>query len=143
MKRTIFALVAGFVVWGLVATLINFGLRAGLPGYTQAEPTLNFTLGMKAARLILGALASLAAGATAGSIAPSRRSVPWVLGSIILALFIPVHIQLWAKFPIWYHLTFLLTLVPLVGLGAALTRNRASKGSPGPVRNIPASTVSS
>jgi Mn2+/Fe2+ NRAMP family transporter len=143
MKRTIFALVAGFVVWGLVATLINFGLRAGLPGYTLAEPALSFTLGMKAARLILAALASLAAGATAGLIAPSSRSAPWVLGSIILALFIPVHIQLWARFPVWYHLTFLLTLVPLVWLGAALTRNRSSKGSPGPVRKIPASTVSS
>lgn len=143
MKRTIFALVAGFVVWGLVATLINFGLRAGIPGYTQAEPALSFTLGMKAARLILAALASLAAGATAGLIAPSSRSVPWVLGSIILLLFIPVHIQLWAKFPVWYHLTFLLTLVPLVGLGAALTRSRSSKGSPVPVRKIPASTVSS
>lgn len=143
MKRTIGALVAGFVVWGVVATLINFGLRAGLPGYHLAEPTMSFTLGMKVGRLILAALASLAAGATAGFIAPSKKGVPWVLGCIILALFIPVHIQLWAKFPVWYHLTFLLTLVPLVALGAALTRNRSSKSSPETVRKIPASTVSS
>jgi hypothetical protein len=47
-----------------------------------------------------------------------------VLGAIILALFIPVHIQLWAKFPIWYHLVFLGTLVPLVAFGAAFTRTR-------------------
>ena len=37
-----------------------------------------------------------------------------------MALFIPAHIQLWHKFPIWYHLTFLLTLAPLVALGAWL-----------------------
>ena len=83
MLRTISALVAGFVVWGLVATLINFGLRAGLPGYTLAEPSMSFTLGMKVARLILGALASLSAGATVGLIAPSRRRLPWVLGAVI------------------------------------------------------------
>src|SRR6476646_4258380 len=30
MKRAILAVLAGLVVWMLVATLINFGLRAGL-----------------------------------------------------------------------------------------------------------------
>jgi hypothetical protein len=124
MKRAIFAVVAGLVVWMVVATLLNFGLRAGIAGYTQAEPALTFTLGMKVARLILGALASLAAGAAAGLIAPLKTAPRWVLGAMILAVFIPVHIQIWAKFPVWYHLVFLGTLLPLVVLGATLTRTR-------------------
>ncbi|HXZ80016.1 MAG TPA: hypothetical protein VEG30_08810 [Terriglobales bacterium] len=124
MKRAIFALLAGLVLWTVVATLLNLGLRAGVPGYALAEPTLTFTLGMKIARLILGALASLAAGAVVGRIVPSRTRLPWVLGAIILAAFIPAHVQLWAKFPVWYHLVFLGTLVPLVLLGAALTRGQ-------------------
>ncbi len=124
MKRSIFAVVAGLVVWMLVATVLNFGLRAGLPGYAQAEPTMTFSLGMKVARLILGALASLAAGAAAGLIAPSKTGPRWVLGAIILAFFIPAHIQLWTKFPVWYHLVFLGTLLPLVALGAAFTQSR-------------------
>ena len=126
MTRSILAILAGFVVWAVVATLINLGLRAGLAGYALAEPTMTFTLGMKIARLILGALASLAAGAVAGLIAPSKGWVPWVLGAIVLAFFIPTHVYLWAKFPVWFHFTFLLTLVPLVGFGAALTRRRFS-----------------
>jgi len=53
-----------------------------------------------------------------------------VLGAIILAAFIPAHIQIWAKFPVWYHLVFLATLVPLVALGSALLPSRApSTGS--------------
>ncbi len=128
MTRSILAVVAGLVAWMVVATLLNFGLRAGLPGYTQAEPILAFTLGMKIARLTLAALASLAAGAAAGLIAPSRTAPRWVLGGIILALFIPAHIQLWTKFPVWYHLTFLGTLVPLVALGAAFAGARLSTG---------------
>ena len=127
MKRSILAVGAGLAVWMVVATLLNFVLRAGLAGYALAEPALTFTLGMKVARLILGALASLAAGAAAGLIAPSKTP-RWVLGAIILALFIPVHIQLWAKFPVWYHLVFLGSLLPLVALGAALTRSRLRTG---------------
>jgi len=124
MKRSIFALVAGLVLWVLVATVLNRGLRALLPGYALAEPTMTFTLVMKAARLVLGALASLAAGAATGRIAGSRTGLPWVLGAIVLALFIPIHVQIWAKFPVWYHLVFLGTLVPLVALGATLARGR-------------------
>ena len=127
MRRSIFAVVGGLAVWIVVATLLNFGLRAGLAGYALAEPTMSFTLGMKGARLILGALSSLAAGAATSLIAPSRTSLTWVLGVIVLALFIPAHVQLWAKFPVWYHLVFLGTLVPLVILGAALTRRFSQK----------------
>jgi hypothetical protein len=126
MKRSILALLAGFAAWALVATLLNFGLRAGIPGYAAGEPTMTFTLGMKIARLILGALSSLAAGAATGLIAPSKRAVPWVLGGLILALFIPEHVQIWPKFPVWYHLTFLVTLVPFVVLGAALVPKRSN-----------------
>jgi hypothetical protein len=124
MIRSILAVVAGLVVWMMVATLLNFGLRAGLAGYPLAERTLTFTLSMKIARLILGALASLAAGSIVGSIAASKTAPRWVFGALMLAFFIPVHIQLWARFPVWYHLVFLGTLLPLVLLGAALPRPR-------------------
>ncbi len=133
MTRAILAVVAGLLTWMVVATLLNFGLRVGLAGYTLAEPTMTFTLGMKIARLILGALASLAAGAAAGLIAPAKTGPRWVLGGIILALFIPVHIQLWAKFPVWYHLVFLGTLLPLVAMGGALVSARV-RMSPSQVR---------
>jgi len=126
MKRSIVALITGLVLWGVVATLLNFGLRTSIAGYALAEPTLTFTMEMKIARLILGGLASLAAGAATGVIAPARKSLPWVLGAIILAAFIPAHVHLWPKFPVWYHLVFLGTLVPLVALGAALVRGRSA-----------------
>ena len=44
----------------------------------------------------------------------------WISGLLIALLFLPDHISRWAQFPIWYHLTFLLTLAPLTALGAAL-----------------------
>jgi len=38
----------------------------------------------------------------------------------MLILFLPVHYMLWRKFPIWYHLFFLITLAPTMLIGAAL-----------------------
>jgi hypothetical protein len=129
MKRSALAFIVGLMLWVVVASLLNRGLRVGFAGYAAAEPTMAFTLGMKVGRLIVGALASLLAGAAAGLMTRSR-ALPWVFGAILLVAFIPVHIQLWAKFPVWYHIAFLGTLVPLVALGAALGRSRSS--------NIPA-----
>lgn len=134
MKRSVLALLVGLALWVLVVSLLNRGLRVGFTGYAAAEPTMSFTLGMKVGRLIIGAVASLAAGAATGMMARSKTSLPWVLGAILLLAFVPVHIGLWTKFPVWYHLTFLGTLVPLVALGARLTRSRA--------RHVPAPTAS-
>jgi hypothetical protein len=122
MKRAILAFIAGALVWVAVVSVLNWGLRIIIPGYAAAEPAMAFTLGMMAARLIIAALTSLAAGAVCAVIAPASRRVPWVLGVALLAGFIPEHVKLWSLFPPWYHLTFLLTLVPLVVLGARLTQ---------------------
>lgn len=131
MKRSILAFIAGLAAWALVASLLNRGLRLALRGYAAAEPELTFTHGMMAARLVLGALASLAAGAATRAVAPSSRRAAWVLGAVLLAAFIPIHVRLWANFPVWYHLVFLGTLVPLVALGATLIRNRSESSVQG------------
>jgi hypothetical protein len=53
-----------------------------------------------------------------------------LIGATLLAAFIPVHVRLFSLFPLWYHLVFLATLIPLVMLGARLTRVRAVRGAP-------------
>jgi hypothetical protein len=128
MWRTIASIVAGLVVWGVVVTLLNFGLRAAIPGYHSAEATLQFTMAMKIGRLTEAALTSLAAGAVVSLVDPSRKWASWLAGLIVLAMFLPVHVKLWHVFPVWYHLTFLVPLVPLVVLGASLVRGHAGPG---------------
>jgi hypothetical protein len=63
MWSTVLGVVVGLIGWALIVTLLNFGLRAGIPGYHAAEPTLQFTLAMEIGRLSIAALTSLAAGA--------------------------------------------------------------------------------
>jgi len=124
MKRSILACLAGLLTWAVVVTVINRVLRLSLSNYTAAEHTLHFTLGMKWARLLMAILTSLVAGAVTRRISPSSRWAPLIVGSVVLAMFVPAHIALWSKFPAWYHLTFLLTIIPAVLVGALLTTRR-------------------
>jgi hypothetical protein len=120
MKRSILACLAGLLTWIAVVTVIDRGLRLSLPNYTAAEQTLQFTLVMKWARLLMAIVTSVVAGAATGWIARSSRWAPLIVGSVVLAMFVPLHIAIWSKFPVWYHLTFLLTIIPAVLVGALL-----------------------
>lgn len=133
MKRLLLAVIGGFIAWVVVVSLLDRGLRLALAGYVAAEPAMQFTLAMMAARLSIAALTSLIAGAVVSAIAPASRRAPWVLGVLLVILFIPSHVRLWHHFPLWYHLTFLLTLAPLVAAGGWLWRSlRAPLAQPGP-----------
>jgi hypothetical protein len=107
-----------------VVTVINRLLRLSLPNYTAAEHTLQFTLGIKWARLLMAIVTSLVAGALTRWISPSSRWPPLIVGTVVLAMFAPWHIANWSKFPAWYHLTFLLTIIPAVLVGALLPPRR-------------------
>src|SRR6516162_2677493 len=109
MRRPILAFAAGLVLWIVVISVLNRGLRLLVMGYAAAEPTFSFTLGMLALRLAIAALASLIAGAVAASIVPSSALVPLLVGAALLAAFIP-----------------------LVMLGGWLARPRAVGGAPVP-----------
>ena len=124
MKRSILACLAGLLTWIVVVTVVNGGLRLSLPNYTGAEQTLQFTLGMKWVRLLMAIVTSVVAGAVTGWIPRSSRWAPLIVGSVVLAMFVPVHIAIWSKFPAWYHLTFLLTIIPAVLVGALLPPRR-------------------
>ena len=133
--KTVAAIIAGFVTWILVASILNFPLRAWWPHYHEAETAFSFTLGMKLARLALGAAASLCSGYVAAWIANGDRRAAMYFGILLLALFIPNHYLLWDKFPVWYHLTFLVSLFPLTLLGAMLKLPGGRMRSVVPVQN--------
>jgi len=128
MVRTILGAIAGLLAWAVVVTAIDIGLRHAMTGYAAAEPLMAYTLPMMIARLAMAVVTSLIAGAVVGWVAPASRIAPWITGLVMLALFLPVHIRIWPHFPVWYHLFFLLTLAPLVALGARLRLRRPAAG---------------
>ena len=118
VARVAGGVLGGCVAWAVAATLLNLALRHSWPDYAAVEKQMDFTLLMMIARLIIGALASLAAGLAAAWISRRNAIATWIVVATMLAAFLPVHISLWAKFPAWYHLVFFASLAffPLVGL---------------------------
>lgn len=129
MARGILGAVAGLLVWAAVATLAGLVMRGTWVDYARVADTMTFTLPMMIARLTIGAVATLAAGRVAAMIGRSMlaRLAP---GILLLLAFIPEHVTLWQKFPVWYHLTFLLSLVPLAYLGGARITREATRAVP-------------
>jgi hypothetical protein len=125
--KTVGAVIAAIVTWFFVATVLNLALRAWWPHYHEAETAFNFTFTMKLARLVLGAISCLGAGFVAAWIGRVGMRTATLTGIVLLVLFIPGHYRIWDKFPVWYHLTFLVSLLPLTLLGAALNRRACRK----------------
>jgi hypothetical protein len=124
MARKALGVIAGLVVWIAVTTVAGVIMRAAWPAYASVADAMTFTLPMMFARLSICAVATVAAGWVAAII--TRRSTLATLlpGVVLLAGFIPQHVMLWEKFPVWYHLTFLLSLIPLAFLGGKLAAAR-------------------
>lgn len=121
MLRIIAGIIVALIVWTIAAVLLNFGLRYGLPGYAAVEKAMTFTVTMMAARLAISFIATLASGYTAAAIG-KRQTAALITGIVLLLLFIPVHYGLWHKFPLWYHLTFLISLPVLSIIGGRFAR---------------------
>ena len=125
MVRAGLGVIAGCFTWFALAAVILFAVRAAWPAYAAAEPSMAFDLPMMATRLAASSVALIAGGVLASRIAPMYRLVPMIAGLVLLAAFIPIHLSLWNKFPIWYHLSFLASLPLLTFLGGALNPKRA------------------
>ena len=128
MVRRIFGVVAGLAVWVGVATIAGLIMRAAWPAYASVADAMTFTLPMMIARLVVGALATVAAGLTTSLVTRQSRSAT-LAGVVLLLVFIPQHNTLWEKFPVWYHLTFLLSLVPLSVLGGKIAATWSASAS--------------
>ena len=123
MVKGILGVVAGVVVFVTSATMAGVIMRLSWPAYASVAAAMTFTLPMLIARLSIGAVATLAAGLVTAVIARRSMRAALAIGVLLLLLFIPQHIVLWAKFPVWYHLTFLVSLVPLTYLGGTIARS--------------------
>ena len=122
MLRNLLGVVGGFIAFFLIGTVAFFLLRLCWPEYALVEKEMKFSLAMLVARLGLSVLCSAGAGWVAVLIAKGDARTSWWLGVLMLLMFIPIHYGLWDKFPVWYHLVFLMTLAPIVGFSGRLGR---------------------
>jgi hypothetical protein len=119
--RIIFGAVAGVVAWTIVVTACDIVIRKSWVEYALVEKSLAFTLPMMIARLAESAACSVLSGFVAALAAKERIKSSLAAGLVLLAAFLPVHISIWHKLPVWYHLVFF-TSLPLLSLAGGLLR---------------------
>jgi len=119
MARNFIGVVTGLAAWLAITVVAGLIMRETWPAYASVADAMTFTLSMMIVRLSIGAFGTVSMGFVTACITQSAlaRLIP---GLILLIVFVPVHVMLWYKFPIWYHLSFLLSLVPLTYLGNSL-----------------------
>jgi hypothetical protein len=118
--KQIFAVAAGFILWSVLWLALNqLLLVLGIMSPTGAQPLTNAT---PLLMLLVGSvLISLLSGYVTGRISGSAWTLPAAaLGLLLLATGVFVQLKLWYSIPLWYHLTFLVLLMPMTVLGARL-----------------------
>ena len=120
MWKAVLAVIAGLAVWVAIVIVAAMIMRSSWPAYASVAEAMTFSLPMLLARLSIGAVATLAAGWVTTAITSRSLLVTLLPGVLLLVAFIPQHIALWNAFPVWYHFTFLVSLVPLTYLGGRI-----------------------
>ncbi len=120
MIRLIFGVIVGYSVWtacwlGGNAALFSEAIKATSDGTPVTETgTLAGLLGLSfGCSIVAGVVTVLVAGAR-------KRPAVKITGVLLLLTGIGVEIGSWDLFPVWYHLVFLILLVPMLWLGARL-----------------------
>ncbi|MEO7659870.1 MAG: hypothetical protein ABIV48_09670 [Pyrinomonadaceae bacterium] len=134
MIRIILGVITGFIVWSIVwiggeATLAM--LSPGWLGVYSIEAQRSLTEGtpfkpdsaIASIYLIRSILTTLIAGYMAALVAGEYRRSTMILGIVLLVVGAIVEFMAWSIAPAWYHILFVLLLIPMTILGGRLRRS--------------------
>lgn len=133
MVRIVLGVIVGFVVWSIVwigseTTLgavwaefraHSFETERALANGTDlaSSPTILI------ANLIRSFITTIIAGYMAALVAGEYRRSTLILGIVLVAVGIGVQYMFWNLAPAWYHILFVLFLLPMTILGGRLRRS--------------------
>lgn len=126
LVRAALALPIGWICfYGVLA--VAFGiLRALWPAYDAAVPDRAYSLAMLITRLAIFATA-IGATSIVGTRLVGDRRMPWITGVLIFLASIPPHFHpgtVWDEYPVWYHYTYLASIVPIALVAGRVLGNR-------------------
>ena len=122
MARTVLGAIAGIVTWMVAVTVVGFVIGQMWPELAVAgrnPPTL--TLAMLATRLCISFACSVLCGAVAAWVGRDGMTAALAAGVVLLIGWGTYHVAvIWHLFPVWYHLTFFVSLPVFSLLGGRL-----------------------
>ncbi|HTK38204.1 MAG TPA: hypothetical protein VL325_06905 [Pyrinomonadaceae bacterium] len=133
MIRTILAVIVGFCVWSIRWVGGNQLCMILSPGwYAASEAAFMKAMANKEPftadsmilliHLVLSVIVSFISGYIAALVSGENKRSPLWLGVVLLLVGILVEAAYWSYIPIWYHLLFLVLLVPVTVAGGKLRK---------------------
>lgn len=133
MARIILAIIAGFIVWSVLWVGSHVLLTVLSPGWygkvdadfqDAMQKGLPFTVDSAVLLLSLGrsVIISLVSGFVTASVARENVLSVWILAILLLLVGLATQIAYWIYMPLWYHLPFLILLIPMTILGGKLRK---------------------
>jgi hypothetical protein len=137
--RAIVAVVAGAAVWAVLWVGGTLAAQSAFPSVLAAGQPITHT-GALLGLILYSVLLSLLAGYVTAAIA-GKDPMPavWGLAALQLALGIGFEVSAWNLTPLWYHLVFLVLVVPATVYGG-LVRVRRRGRTTGRERGAQAAT---
>lgn len=131
MLRIILGVIAGFVLWSVVWVGTDAVFKMISPDWyavnhlefqkaAEAGTPFMSKTSMVLLAFSLSIVCSLAAGFAAALIARENVKSTLILGALLFLVGLLVQISFWQYFPVWYHVLFLLFLIPTTFLGGRL-----------------------
>lgn len=132
MLRIISGMIVGFIVWTLLWVgsdaffmAISTSYRDYMEGFQKALETkepFELSSGILLLTLFKSFICSVISGLIAALIARENNKSTLFLGVLLLAFGIFIQSVYWNYIPLWYHISFLLLLIPMTILGGKLRK---------------------
>lgn len=127
MVRLILGVVAGAIGWIATVAVVGFIVGKLWPEFAMAarDPS-RLTFEIMVGRLAVSVVATIVGGLVAALVGQDRGRASLAMGVLLLAFFVPYHVftPIWQNFPLWYHLTFFVSLPLFALLGGRLAPAR-------------------
>lgn len=131
MLRIVLGVIAGFVAWSILWVGSDQALMSLSPDWYGAHQhafagaMTNKTPFMPDSTILLmhlfrAAIITIIAGFLVAVVATENRKAPLALGILLLVVGIMFEAMAWSYLPVWYHLAFLVILIPLTVIGGRI-----------------------
>ena len=123
MARVILSVASGILFFALAVMAMSALAKELWPEYAAAVPNRAYTLAMLWSRLAAGTAATICAAWLAVMLGKQNLKIGLLIGVSLLAVSVPWHLNIWDKYPVWYHLTWFAIIIPAALLGGRLARS--------------------
>ena len=133
MLRVILGVVAGFIAWSILWVGSDQVMMSAIGWYGEHQRAFEkamtngdaFTADttILAMHIIRSIVISIMSGFLAAIIANENRRSTLILGIILFLFGAGVEAVAWKYLPIWYHLVFLVLIIPMTILGGKLRKS--------------------